>query len=113
MLCDSLYLASAPRQVDPSSAATFQAFAIALSDQGRTDQARDLFRRGCEAQPNLPYLYHAWARMEEQVGNHELARSLFALGFKAAPESTAMLRSWSEMVSRERRPGHKGSPTET
>lgn len=55
--------------------------------------------QGCKSDPNHPYVYHAWARMEDRQGNHEVARSLFAVGFNAAPGSAAMLRAWSEMVN--------------
>jgi len=92
-------------QVDPTSAASHQAFALGLERSGQVERARAMFKKGCEVSPNQPQVYHAWARMEERQGNHELARSLFAVGFNAAPESTAMLRSWREM---EQKLGHIG-----
>eukprot|EP00188_Purpureofilum_apyrenoidigerum_P003070 Plantae.Rhodophyta-Purpureofilum_apyrenoidigerum.ctg31226.p1 GENE.Plantae.Rhodophyta-Purpureofilum_apyrenoidigerum.ctg31226~~Plantae.Rhodophyta-Purpureofilum_apyrenoidigerum.ctg31226.p1 ORF type:complete len:346 (-),score=64.20 Plantae.Rhodophyta-Purpureofilum_apyrenoidigerum.ctg31226:563-1600(-) len=100
---ESLYLTAI--EVDPASAASYQAFAMSLENRGEIERARAMFKAGCEINPNQPQVYHAWARMEERQGNHELARSLFAVGFNAAPESTAMLRSWREM---EQKLGHIG-----
>ena len=64
------------------------------------DKARALFSRGLSKDASHAPIFHAWARMEEQLGNHDKARQLLNAGVASAPQSVALLKAWALMELR-------------
>ena len=54
-------------QADPTSAPTWQAWALMEQQQGNIERARELFQRGTQADPTSAPTWQAWALMELQT----------------------------------------------
>ncbi|MEA3345822.1 MAG: hypothetical protein U9Q78_06215, partial [Chloroflexota bacterium] len=67
-------------QADPTSAPTWQSWALMEEELGNHDEARRLFEQGSQADPTDIYTWQAWALMEKELGNHDEARRLFEQG---------------------------------
>ncbi|KAK7387998.1 hypothetical protein VNO78_22797 [Psophocarpus tetragonolobus] len=67
-----------------------------LSKQSKTDEARKIYEKGCQAtQGENPYIWQSWAVLEMRVGNIRRARELFDAATVADKRHVAAWHGWA------------------
>ncbi len=75
----------------------YQAWALMEKEQGHIEEARRLFQKAVEADPEDAPTYQAWALMEKDQGRIEEARRLFQKAVEADPKNTPTYQAWALM----------------
>lgn len=78
-------------------APTYQAWALAERKAGNIAEARRLFRKGADANPNHVYIWQAWGIMEQRCRNYGAARDYFRKGVQVNPKSAPTWSAWARM----------------
>ena len=73
------------------NAPAYQAWAILEKEEGNINEARELFQKAAEADPEHAPVWLAWAIMEKEEGNISKARELFQ---KAAEADSLCAPAW-------------------
>ncbi len=68
---------------------------LAFKYQGRIEEARRLFERATQANPNDAVSWQAWALLEKEQGRIEEARRLFERASQADPKHAPTLQAWA------------------
>jgi tetratricopeptide (TPR) repeat protein len=89
--------------VNPGERKLLTVLPLAYAREKNWDQARKLFRRGTEADPQHAPVWQAWAMLEKEQGNvgsmekKYTARWLFRRGTEAAPQHASVWQAWAIM----------------
>eukprot|EP00889_Picochlorum_renovo_P006270 jgi/Picre1/33300/NNA_008624.t1 len=86
-------LTSAACSLEESNQYILQAWAVAESNAGFINKARDLFKQCIDAHPTCRAALHGWAKLEEENGLNSDARRLYRKVLELKPKSRRALSS--------------------
>ncbi|CAL0325423.1 unnamed protein product [Lupinus luteus] len=80
----------------PEDGRAYVALGKILSKQSKTDQAKELYEKGCQAtQGENSYIWQCWAVLEMKMGNVRRARELFDAATVADKRHVAAWHGWA------------------
>ncbi|XP_061349119.1 protein high chlorophyll fluorescent 107 [Gastrolobium bilobum] len=80
----------------PEDGRPYVALGKILSKQSKTDQAREIYEKGCQAtQGENAYIWQCWAVLEKKMGNVRRARELFDAATVADKRHVAAWHGWA------------------
>ncbi|KAI3987518.1 hypothetical protein MKX01_003204, partial [Papaver californicum] len=92
----NLELALYRAKVLPEDGQLYVALGKVLSKQSKTDGARIIYEKGCQAtQGENPYIWQCWAVLESKMGNVRKARELFDAATVADKKHVAAWHGWA------------------
>ncbi|GER25629.1 pre-mRNA splicing factor [Striga asiatica] len=80
----------------PEDGRPYVALGRTLSKQSKTNEARDVYDKGCQAtQGENPYIWQCWAVLENKMGNSRKAKELFDAATVADKKHIAAWHGWA------------------
>ncbi|CAN1806519.1 Protein high chlorophyll fluorescent 107 [Linum perenne] len=80
----------------PEDGRAYVALAKVLKKQSKTEDARAVYEKGCQAtQGENPYIWQCWGVLENRMGNTRKARELFDAATVADKKHTAAWHGWA------------------